>query len=358
MGSTGSVLVVGGAGYIGCHMVKALLENGYPVVVLDNLSTGNERLRVGGTFVRGDLGDADLLDRVFEGRRIDAVMHFAAFSLVGESVVDPIKYYRNNVAGTSVLIESMLKHGVGNFIFSSTAAVYGEPNHTPINEAHPCQPTNPYGASKLAVERMLQDCSQAYDSFRYVALRYFNAAGADPSGTIGEMHDPESHLIPLLLKVANGERKEIKIFGNDYQTHDGTCIRDYVHVNDLVAAHLLALEKLRSGKGAPEGAVAGSMEGSVDGPVDGSVDGLAGKRANVSAVYNLGNSKGYSVYDVLRVARQVSGKPIPDRLETRRSGDPAVLVADSEKIRRELGWQPKFEDLESIVETAWRWHRH
>ncbi len=330
----GSILVVGGAGYIGSHMVKGLLENGYSVVVLDNLSTGNERLLTGGAFIKGNMGDAGLLKQVFSHHRVNAVMHFAAFSLVGESVVDPMKYYRNNVAETSVLVETMLQHGIRNFIFSSTAAVYGEPEYTPIDEAHACRPTNPYGATKLAVESMLLDCSRAY-GFRYIALRYFNAAGADPSGTIGEMHEPERHLIPLLLKTAVGEREEIKIFGNDYDTKDGTCIRDYVHVNDLVAAHLLALKKLESERGA-------------------AADGSEGK----SAIYNLGNSKGFSVYDVLRVARRITGKPIPDRLEARRSGDPAVLVADSNKIRNQLGWKPRFEDLESIVETAWQWHKN
>jgi UDP-glucose 4-epimerase len=318
-----TILVVGGAGYIGSHMVQALLASGYRVVILDNLSTGNRRLIIGGEFVQGDLGDAALLDHLFAEHRIDAVMHFAAFSLVGESVTDPIKYYRNNVAGTAQLVDAMLRHRVRHFIFSSTAAVYGEPRAVPIDEDHPCQPTNPYGATKLAVERMLRDCADAYD-FNFVSLRYFNAAGADPSGAIGEMHDPESHLIPLLLKVANGQRACIKIFGNDYPTPDGTCLRDYVHVNDLAAAHLLALRRIIDRGGA--------------------------------ATYNLGNSKGYSVMQVLAVARTITGHPIPAVVEPRRKGDPAVLVADSRKIRAELGWQPRFERIEEIVRTAWKWH--
>lgn len=318
-----TILVVGGAGYIGSHMVKALLENDYKVVVLDNLSTGNRRLIVGGEFVEGDLGDAAVLDDLFTTRRIDAVMHFAAFSLVGESVTDPLKYYRNNVAGTAQLVDAMLRHEVRNFIFSSTAAVYGEPRSVPIDEQQPLCPTNPYGTTKLAVEHMLRDCAAAYD-FNFVSLRYFNTAGADPSGTIGELHDPESHLIPLLLKVANGQRENIKIFGNDYPTPDGTCLRDYVHVNDLAAAHLLALRHIVAQGGA--------------------------------ATYNLGNSRGYSVMELLEVARCVTGHPIPAVIEARRQGDPAVLVADSGKIRRELGWQPRFEKIEEIVRTAWRWH--
>jgi UDP-glucose 4-epimerase len=319
-----SILVVGGAGYIGSHMVKALNDAAYDVIVFDNLSTGSAELLLGGPFIQGQLADARLLDQVFAEHAVDAVMHFAAFSLVGESVTDPIKYYHNNVAATAVLIQAMIKHGVRNFIFSSTAAVYGEPHYSPIDEAHPCKPTNPYGATKLAVERMLRDCSSAYD-FNFVSLRYFNAAGADPSGTIGEMHDPESHLIPLLLSVANGDMDEIKIYGNDYDTADGTCVRDYIHVNDLAAAHLLALQKI-----------------------------MADAR---SGTYNLGNSRGYSVMNVLEVARKITGQAIPARLEDRRAGDPAILIADSGKIRKDLNWTPQFESLEAIVETAWNWHR-
>lgn len=320
-----TILVVGGAGYIGTHMVKGLLQAGYQVVVLDDLSKGHRELVPGGEFVWGDLGDPKLLDSVFSRRRIDAVMHFAAYSLVGESVEKPLDYYRNNFSRTVELLDAMIRHKVKCFIFSSTAAVYGEPLQTPITEDQPSNPTNPYGASKVAVERMLQDCDAAC-GLKYVALRYFNAAGADASGEIGERHEPESHLIPLILKVATGERENIKIFGTDYPTPDGTCVRDYVHVSDLAQAHLLALEALLSGGN--------------------------------SAVYNLGNNKGYSVREVIEVARKVTGHPIPVLETGRRAGDPAVLVASSGKIRQELGWQPGYEDLETIVKTAWAWHRN
>ena len=319
-----SILVVGGAGYIGAHMVTDLLRAGYQAVTLDNLSRGHRDLVPGGTFVQGDLGDAALLDNVFTQHRISAVMHFAAFSLVGESVSRPLEYYYNNVAKTVELLRAMTRHQVQNFIFSSTAAVYGEPRGIqPLREDDPCQPANPYGATKLAVERMLADCA-AVNSLRYVSLRYFNAAGADPSGTPGERHDPETHLIPLILQVATGERQSIQIFGTDYPTSDGTCIRDYVHVGDLAQAHLLALRHL--------------MEG------------------GSSAVYNLGNSRGHSVREVIDVARAVTGHAIPAVPAARRAGDPAMLVADSEKIRRDMGWKPKFEDLRTIIETAWTWH--
>jgi len=318
----GAILVVGGAGYIGSHMVIDLLEHGYEVVILDDLSTGYRDLVLGGDFIEGRLDDERLLAKIFSERKIDAVMHFAAFSLVGESVTNPLKYYRNNVAATAVLLDAMVRQGVKRFIFSSTAAVYGEPDTVPITEEHPCRPTNPYGATKLAVERMLRDCDAAY-GLRYTSLRYFNAAGAHESGKIGERHEPESHLIPLVLKVATGERQNISIFGTDYPTADGTCIRDYIHVNDLTQAHLLALEAL--------------------------MDGAA------SAVYNLGNSKGHSVREVIELARKVTGHAIPAVEAARRPGDPAVLIASSEKIRRELGWQPRYEDLEKIIETAWGW---
>ena len=301
--SNGTILVVGGAGYIGSHMVLDLLEHGFEVVVLDDLSTGYRDLVLGGTFIEGRLDDEQLLDTLFAERKIDAVMHFAAFSLVGESVANPLKYYRNNVAATAVLLDAMARHGVKRFIFSSTAAVYGEPDAVPITEEHPCLPTNPYGATKLAVERMLKDCDNAY-GLHYISLRYFNAAGAHESGKIGERHQPETHLIPLVLKVATGECENISIFGTDYPTSDGTCIRDYIHVNDLTQAHLLALEAL--------------------------MDGAA------SAVYNLGNSKGHSVREVIELARKVTGHAIPAIEAERRPGDPAVLVAGSDKIRQEL----------------------
>lgn len=322
--TTETILVVGGAGYIGSHMVKELLQAGYPVVVLDNLSRGHRELVPGGEFVQGDLGDAAVLDRVFSKHRIGAVMHFAAFSLVGESVEKPLDYYRNNVSCTVELLAAMQRHGVGRFIFSSTAAVYGEPAKVPITEDMPCQPTNPYGASKLTVERLLSECERA-SGLRYVSLRYFNAAGADASGKLGERHDPESHLIPLVLQVATGERKQIGIFGTDYPTPDGTCVRDYIHVSDLATAHLLSLKRLTDG--------------------------------GASAIYNLGNSRGHSVREVIETARRVTGHIIPETVAARRLGDPAVLVADSSRIRRELGWQPRYEDLSAIVETAWKWHR-
>lgn len=319
-----TILVVGGAGYIGAHMVKALLDRYYRVVVLDDLSTGHRDLVPGGEFVQGNLGNADLLDDLFSHTSIDAVMHFAAFSLVGESVEAPLKYYRNNVAATIELLDAMYRHKVGVFIFSSSAAVYGEPASVPIREDHPLNPTNPYGATKVSVEQLLKDCDDAC-GIRYASLRYFNAAGADASGTIGERHAPETHLIPLVLKVAAGELKNIKIFGTDYQTPDGTCIRDYIHVNDLAQAHLLALEALQNDQH--------------------------------SMVFNLGNSKGHSVLDVIEVARRVTGHPIPAVEEARRAGDPSVLVAASDKIRSTLGWKPAYEDLEAIIGSAWIWHQ-
>jgi UDP-glucose 4-epimerase len=318
------ILVVGGAGYIGAHMVNALLRANYEVVTLDNLSTGHRDLVPGGAFIVGNLGDTGLLDHIFSNHRIDAVMHFAAYSLVGESVANPLKYYRNNVAQTVELLDAMVRHSVDYFIFSSTAAVYGEPRKTPIKEDHPCNPTNPYGATKIAVENMLKDCDAAY-GIKFVALRYFNAAGADPSGKLGERHDPETHLIPSILKVAAGERQHVKIFGDNYPTPDGTCLRDYIHVNDLTQAHMLALEALFEGK--------------------------------ESAVYNLGNSKGYSVLEVINAARKVTGHSITAVSAEPRPGDPAMLVASSEKIRSELGWQPSLEDLETIIKTAWLWHQ-
>lgn len=320
-----TILVVGGAGYIGSHMVLDLLQAGHEVVVLDNLSRGHRDLLVGGAFIEGDLGDARLLDDIFSRHRISAVMHFAAFSLVGESVTKPLDYYRNNVAKTVELLAAMARHRVRYFIFSSTAAVYGEPRAmAPLQESSPCLPTNPYGATKLTVERMLADNAVASD-FRYVSLRYFNAAGADPSGRLGERHEPETHLIPLVLKVATGERESIHLYGTDYPTPDGTCIRDYVHVSDLTQAHLLALEHLLKG---------GS-----------------------SAVYNLGNSVGYSVREVIETARRITTHPIPGVETDRRAGDPAFLVADSSSIRRELCWRPRCENLAAIIETAWTWHR-
>ena len=320
-----NVLVVGGAGYIGSHMVKELIEAGFDVTTLDNLSTGHRQSVTGGTFVHGDLSDQKLLDKIFSDKPVDAVMHFAAYSLVGDSVKNPIAYYRYNFNGTLSLVEAMLRNGIRRFIFSSTAAVYGEPETVPIPETHPCAPDNPYGAGKLAVERLISDCDSAY-GLKYMSLRYFNAAGADASGQIGERHERETHLIPLVLQTALGRRPQIDIFGTDYGTPDGTCLRDYVHVTDLASAHLLALSSL--------------MEGSE------------------SNIYNLGNSKGYSVREVIDLCREITGEPIPEREVERRAGDPAILVADSGKVRRELGWQPRYENLENIVESAWRWHQH
>ncbi|MBW2248046.1 MAG: UDP-glucose 4-epimerase GalE [Deltaproteobacteria bacterium] len=318
------ILVVGGAGYIGSHMVKDLLDAGYHVITLDDLSTGHRELLPGGEFIEGGLGDAVLLDKLFSTHKISAVMHFAAFSLVGESVEKPLKYYRNNMAATAELLDSMIRHSVKRFIFSSTAAVYGEPVDIPITESHPCTPTNPYGESKIAVERMLKDCDSAY-GLKYISLRYFNAAGADRSGEIGERHRNETHLIPLVLEVAAGRRENIKIFGTNYPTPDGTCIRDYIHVSDLSGAHLLALNSLLSG--------------------------------GDSAVYNLGNNRGYSVREVIELSRKVTGKPIPAIEADKRPGDPAILIASSDKIKKNLGWKPEYEDLETIIKTAWKWHQ-
>ena len=319
-----TVLVAGGAGYIGSHMVDVLLKNKLQVITLDNLSTGHRDLHPGGIFIEGSLGDTELLDDLFANRHIDAVMHFAAYSLVAESVARPLKYYRNNLAATTELLAAMKRHKINRFIFSSTAAVYGEPTQVPIPEDHPCNPTNPYGASKLAVERMLRDCDVGH-GLKFISLRYFNAAGADESARLGERHQPETHLIPLILQVASGGRDHIKIFGTDYPTPDGTCIRDYIHVSDLAQAHLLALDALLSGKD--------------------------------SAVYNLGNSRGYSVREVIDVARTVTGQRIPAVENEPRPGDPAVLVADSTKVRYELKWQPGTEKLEDMIQTAWRWHQ-
>ena len=321
--SNPTVLVIGGAGYIGSHMVRELIEKNYSVVVLDNFSTGHRQLVTGGQLIEGGLGNVDLLRDIFSKYPIDAVMHFAAFSLVGESVQAPLKYYRNNVAETINLIETMIGHGIKRFIFSSTAAVYGEPEKIPIAENHPPNPTNPYGSTKLTVERMLADCDTAH-GLKSISLRYFNAAGAHPSGMIGEMHEPESHLIPLVLRAVLSH-VPIKIFGSDYPTPDGTCIRDYVHVCDLAQAHLLALQTLLEGGG--------------------------------SQVFNLGNSVGFSVRQVIELARQVTGRAIEAVEHDRRPGDPAVLVADSSKARRILGWSPVYENLEAIIESAWRWHR-
>ena len=319
-----TILVVGGAGYIGAHMAKRLIDSAYRVITLDNLTTGHREMVPGGRFIPGDLGDEQLLNDIFNDYPIDAVMHFAAFSLVGQSVEMPLKYYQNNLAETIVLLKQMIRHDIKCFIFSSSAAVYGEPQAVPIDEDHPQQPTSPYGTTKATIEQLLRDCDVAY-GLKSMCLRYFNAAGADESGEMGEKHEPESHLIPLVLKVAAGKQDNIKIFGTRYPTSDGTCIRDYIHVSDLTQAHLLTLQALFEGE--------------------------------ESNAYNLGNSKGYSVRQVIDLSRRITGHPIPSIEAEIRTGDPAILIAGSEKIRRELGWQPHYEDLESIIDSAWQWHR-
>ncbi|OHZ00467.1 UDP-glucose 4-epimerase GalE [Salinicola sp. MIT1003] len=325
-----SVLIIGGAGYIGSHMVKQLSRASYPVVVLDNLSTGFRELTRYGQLTVGDLADTALLERLFHENSFDAVMHFAACSLVGESVTDPAKYYRNNVSNTLNLLDMMVRHDVRHFIFSSTAATFGEPEYTPIDESHPQKPINPYGASKLMVERALQDYATAY-GLNSVSLRYFNACGADPEGELGECHDPETHLIPLILQAASGRRERITVFGRDYPTEDGTCIRDYIHIEDLCAAHALALEALVSGK------VSGA------------------------AAYNLGNGNGFSVQQVIDAAKSLvaeEGRSIHVEEGERRAGDPAVLVADAKRAKEELGWIPQYGDLSTILEHAWKWEKH
>lgn len=319
-----SILVTGGAGYIGSHMVAELIDKNEDVVILDNLQKGHKKAVLGGKFYHGDIRDKEVLDKVFTENEIEAVIHFAAESLVGESVTNPLKYYHNNVYGTLCLVEKMREYKVDKLVFSSTAATYGEPENTPILESDRTLPTNPYGETKLAIEKMLSWCTKAY-GIRYVALRYFNAAGAHLSGKIGEDHRPESHLIPLILKVALGKQENIRIFGDDYNTPDGTCIRDYVHVTDLATAHLLALGSLRNGGG--------------------------------STAYNLGNGMGFSVKEVIEAARQVTGCSIPEVIAPRRAGDPAILVASSEKIKNELKWTPKYNDLNTIISSAWEWHK-
>lgn len=318
-----NILVTGGAGYIGSHTVKELIAKEHRVVVLDNLSRGHPEAVGGALLVRGDTSDTRLLAELFKEHKVEAVMHFAASSQVGESVRQPSGYYRNNVVKGLALLDAMVQGGVPYLVFSSTAAVYGEPEEIPISEEHPALPTNPYGATKLALEGAMRWYGDAY-GLKFASLRYFNAAGADPAGDIGEDHDPETHLIPLVLKAALGILPHLEIFGDDYPTPDGTCIRDYVHVSDLAAAHVLALDKMAAG--AP------------------------------SSVYNLGNGSGYSVLEVVQAAGKVTGKPVKVKFGARRPGDPAVLVAGSQKIRDELSWEPAFADLRTIVETAWRWH--
>lgn len=316
------ILVVGGAGYIGSHMVVRLLQDDVEVTTLDNLSAGYRDAVLGGNFIEGDLSDINLLEKVFSENDFDAVMHFASYIEVGESIIAPAKYYFNNVTNTQNLLDTMVKHGVLNFIFSSTAAIFGEPQYIPIDEKHTMKPINPYGRTKLIVEQMLADYDHAY-GLKSVALRYFNAAGADPEIRIGERHVPESHLIPLVLQAASGRRDSISIFGQDYDTPDGTCIRDYIHICDLCEAHLLAINALQS--------------------------------SNHSAAYNLGNGNGFSVKEVIDTAKQVTGRDIPVEFAERRVGDPARLVADAALARKELSWEPAFSSLESIIKHAWLW---
>ena len=320
-----NILVVGGAGYIGSYMCKYLSKNGYHPVILDNLIYGHREAVKWGSFFKGSMDDSALLDQIFSEHQIAAVMHFAAFCYVGESVLQPARYYRNNVANTLNLLEFMNKRGVRSFIFSSSCATYGEPVEIPITENHTQNPINPYGRSKLMVEQIMEDFSHAYKS-ECVSLRYFNAAGADPDGELGEDHNPETHLIPLVLKTAIGKREMINIFGDDYPTKDGTCIRDYIHIDDLAQAHLLALERLLSG--------------------------LSG------GCFNLGNGSGHSVMQLIETARKVTGKTIPSKVVDRRPGDPAVLIGSSEKAIKTLGWHPRFPELETIIETAWKWHKN
>jgi UDP-glucose 4-epimerase len=321
-----AVLVCGGAGYIGSHAVARLLENGEEVVVVDNLYKGHKRaVPEEAKLYIGDMADENFMTKVFEANKIDSVMHFAADSLVGESVEKPLKYYENNVYGTLCLLKVMTRFEVNKIVFSSTAATYGEPENIPILETDKTEPTNPYGETKLAVEKMLKWCSKAY-GINYVVLRYFNVAGAHESGSIGEDHTPETHLIPLVLQVALGKRDKIYMFGDDYDTHDGTCIRDYIHVMDLVDAHILAVEKLRKG--------------------------------GESSTYNLGNGNGFTVKEVIETARKVTGHPIAAEVAPRRAGDPAKLVASSEKAMKELGWKPEHNSLEKIIESAWKWHKN
>jgi UDP-glucose 4-epimerase len=317
-----NILVVGGAGYIGSHMVKRLLKDGHHVIVVDNLSSGYKDAILTKTIFEVDIADQKNLSKVFEENSIDAVFHFASFIQVGESVTNPAKYYRNNVAATLSLLEVMVKFKVMHFVFSSTAAVFGNPDYSPIDENHPKEPINPYGQSKLMVEKILEDFDRAY-GLKSVSLRYFNAAGADPEGELGERHIPETHLIPLVLQAASGRRDSISVFGQDYETPDGTCVRDYIHINDLADAHVKAIYYLKKG--------------------------------NSSAAFNLGNGKGFSVKKIIDAAVKVTGKKIPVKYAERRAGDPAILVADASLAQNVLGWTPEYQNVEDIISHAWAW---
>lgn len=318
----GTILITGGAGYIGSHANLELVNQGYKTVILDNLVYGHREFVREGEFFLGDTGNRELLDLIFDKYEIDAVMHFAAYAYVGESVQSPAIYYQNNVGKTLTLFDAMRENEVDKFVFSSTCATYGNPDFTPITEDHPQRPINPYGRTKLMVEQVLEDYSRAY-GMRYVSLRYFNAAGADPQARVGELHDPETHLIPLALEAAIDPARTISVFGTDYETPDGTCIRDYIHVTDLATAHNLALQHLMDG--------------------------------GASDIFNLGNGQGFSVKEVIDCARRVSGRDLREDYTARRPGDPAVLVGSAEKAKAILGWKPRYEDLEEMVGTAWKW---
>ncbi len=320
-----AVLVCGGAGYIGSHCVYELIEKGEKVVVVDNLLTGfRSSVHKDAIFYEGDIRDLDFLNRVFKEQDIEAVIHFAANSLVGESMTDPLKYFGNNVYGTEILLKSMVANNINKIVFSSTAAVYGEPKSIPIKETDETCPTNPYGETKLAMEKMMKWVDMAHE-IKYTSLRYFNVAGAHPSGLIGEMHNPETHLIPLVLQVPLKVRDKIMIYGDDYDTEDGTCVRDYIHVMDLINAHLLALDYLRAG--------------------------------NDSNIFNLGNGKGFSVKEIIDSSEKVTGLDIKREMGPRRLGDPATLVASSDKAKEVLGWEPKYVDVEEIIQSAWNFHK-
>ena len=318
-----NILVTGGAGYIGSHTVRALLARGHSPVVIDNLAYGHREAVPAERLVVADLTDTASVERIVAENRVEAVIHFAAFAYVGESVANPAKYYANNLVASLNLLETCRRAGIAKFVFCSTCATYGVPSRVPIDESEKQVPINPYGNTKLAFERALDDYAAAYP-FGFCALRYFNAAGADPTGAIGEDHDPETHLIPLAFLAAMGRRPRLDIFGTDYPTPDGTCVRDYIHVNDLAAAHILAIEKLQ---------------------------------ARDRWKYNVGLGRGFSVREVIRTVEETSGLTVPVQEGPRRAGDPAELVADATAIRRDLGWTPQFTDLRSIVETAWNWHR-
>jgi UDP-glucose 4-epimerase len=319
------VLVTGGAGYVGSHVVAGLADLGYDVAVVDNLSKGHKAALRGAKLYLGDLKDAEFLDKVFCENKIDAVMHFAAYSLVGESMTKPLEYFNNNFYSTQCLVSKMKEYQIKNIVFSSSAAVYGEPDNVPIDEGEPTNPTNPYGETKLAIEKLLKWCDVAYD-IKYASLRYFNVAGARFSYNLGEDHYPETHLIPLVLQTALGKRDKIKIFGTDYPTRDGTCIRDYIDVCDLADAHILAMEYLKSG--------------------------------GQSQIFNLGTEQGFSVKEVVEVSKKVTGINFLVEVDQRRAGDPAILVASSKKAKDILGWNPKNCDLEKIITSAWQWHKN